>query len=137
MLSKTARGKVYYFFGKLCQRNNEWCQCYPLYLSNSLLSKYLERMLCVSLENLAFQRVFTLRGCLLEISFRGKWNIFNSVSGQSHLTLDMKYLEMKLMGVISLQLFWQKLNNISGDKTLCKRCPKMKWFERKHLRMLI
>ena len=66
-----------------------------------------------------------LRGCLHEISFLAKWNIFISVSGQFFITIYMIKTEMKLTaGVISLWSFWQKWNLISGEKILCKHYPK-------------
>ena len=66
-----------------------------------------------------------LRGCLHEILFRAKWNIFISVSGQFLITVYMIQPEMKLVaGVISLRSFWQKWNFISGDKISCKHYPK-------------
>ena len=68
---------------------------------------------------------YNLRGCLYEILFRAKWNIFISVSGQFLITVYMIQPEMKLVvGVISLRSFWQKWNFISGDKISCKRYPK-------------
>ena len=52
-----------------------------------------------------------------KISFRPKWNIFNSVSGQTLITAYMKYPKMKLVAaVISLPSFCQKWNFISGNK---------------------
>ena len=49
---------------------------------------------------------FYLRGCLHEISFRAKLNIFISVSGQFLVTVSMIQPEMKLVaGVISVQSF--------------------------------
>ena len=66
-----------------------------------------------------------IRGCLHEISFRAKWNIFISVSGQFLITVYMIQPEMKLVaGVISLRSFWQKWNFISDDKISCKHYPK-------------
>ena len=68
--------------------------------------------------------LYLLRGCLHEISFWGKWNIFISVSGQSLITVYMTQPELKLVvGLISLQSFWQKWNFISVDK-ICKQHPK-------------
>ena len=43
-----------------------------------------------------------LRGCLHEISFRVKQNIFNSVSGQFLLIVYVKYPEMKLIAAVIL-----------------------------------
>ena len=58
----------------------------------------------------------TVRGCLHEISFWERWNIFSLVSGQSLITVYMKYPKMKIVAiVISLQSFWQKLNFILVD----------------------
>ena len=37
------------------------------------------------------------KGCLQEISFRAKWNIFNSLYGQSLIAAYLKYPEMKLI----------------------------------------
>ena len=71
-----------------------------------------------------------LRGCLHKISFLAKWNIVNSVSGQSLITVYMKYLEMKLIvRVISLRLFRQKLNLMSGDKCYQSTTPKSNHLE--------
>lgn len=57
----------------------------------------------------------TVRGCLHEISFWERWNIFSLVSGQSLKTVYMKYPKMKIAVVISLQSFWQNLNFILVD----------------------
>ena len=79
------------------------------------------------------------RASLNEDSFRAKWNIFISVSGQFLITVYIKQpkhqtheiplgetLYMKLIaGVISLRLFWQKWNFIPGDKISCKHY--LKW----------
>ena len=37
------------------------------------------------------------KGCLQEISFRVKWNVFSSVYGQSLIATYLKYPEMKLI----------------------------------------
>ena len=42
-------------------------------------------------------KVYKGKGCLQEISFRAKWNIFNSVYGQSFIAAYLKYPEMKLI----------------------------------------
>ena len=42
-------------------------------------------------------KVYKGKGCLQEISFRAKWNIFNSVYGQSLIVAYLKYPEMKLI----------------------------------------
>ena len=79
---------------------------------------------------------YLLRVCFREISFQRKWNIFNSVSGQSFITVYMKYLEMKFFaGVISLQSFWEKWSFISGD--VCENYPETRSFKQKHLRIRI
>ena len=66
-----------------------------------------------------------LRGCLHEISFRAKWNIFISLSGQFLVTVYIIQPRMKLVsGVVSLRSFWQKWNFISSDKISCKHYPK-------------
>ena len=76
-------------------------------------------------KNWPGDEIFKLRGCLHEISFRAKWNIFISVSGQFLVTDYMMQPEMKLIaGVISLRSFWQKWNFISGHKISCKHYPK-------------
>ena len=49
---------------------------------NSLLFKKNESLKC--------------KGCLQQISFRAKWNIFSSVYGQSLIAAYLKYPEMKL-----------------------------------------
>ena len=66
-----------------------------------------------------------LRRCLPEVSFRTKWNIFISVSGQFLIAVYMIQPEMKLIaGVISSRPFWQKWNFISVDKKSSKHYPK-------------
>ena len=72
-----------------------------------------------------FISIDRIRGCLHETSFRAKWNIFISVSGQFLITVYMIQPEIKLVaGVISLRSFWQKWNFISGDKISYKHYPK-------------
>ena len=73
---------------------------------------------------------YSLRGCLHEISFRVKWKILISVSGQFLITVYIIQPEMKLVtGVISLRSFWQKWNLISGEKISCKHY--LKWYKMK------
>ena len=61
------------------------------------------------MRKLVPSKVNALRGCLQEISFRVKWNIFILVSGQFFITAYMIQAKMKLnSGVISLQSFWKK-----------------------------
>ena len=73
---------------------------------------------------------YSLRGCLHEISFRVKWNILISVSGQFLITVYIIQPEMKLaMSVISLRSFWQKWNFVSGKKISCKHY--LKWYKMK------
>ena len=68
-----------------------------------------------------FCRKGVLKGCLHDISFREKWNVFISVSAQLLITVYMIQPERKLIaGVIWLRSFWGKLNFISGDKISCK-----------------
>ena len=75
--------------------------------------------------SLFFKIYRPLRKCLREISFREKWNIFISVSGQSLVTVYMIQPEVKLIvDVISLRSFWQKWNFMSGNKISCKNYPK-------------
>ena len=73
------------------------------------------------------------RGCLHEISFRTKWNVFISVSGHFLIIVYMIQPEMKLVaGVISLRSFWQKyivfkmfkMFKCLRDKISCKHYPK-------------
>ena len=62
-----------------------------------------------------------LRGCL-----RTKWNIFNSVQGQSLTAVYMKNPELKLIAdVFSLGLFWWKWSFILGEKC----CENTAWNE--------
>ena len=85
-----------------------------------------------------YKEVYILRGCLHEISLQATWNIFNSWSGLSLVTVYMRYSEMKLIaGVNSLRSFWHKWNFISSDKILYKHYPEMKPLEVKCLRMRI
>ena len=71
-------------------------------------------------------RKHLIRGCLHEILIWAKLNFFNSLSGQSLITVYMKYPEMKLIaGIISFRSFWQKWDIILGGKTLYKHC--LKW----------
>ena len=47
-----------------------------------------------------------VRGCLHEISFRAKWNIFILMFAQSFVTVYKTHPEMKLItGVVSLRIF--------------------------------
>ena len=72
-----------------------------------------------------------LRGCLHEISFRVKWNIFISVSCQFLVIVYMIQPETKLIaGVTSLRSFRQKWNFISGDKISCTHYPKWNHMKR-------
>ena len=49
------------------------------------------------------EQIGILRGCLHEISFRAKWNIFILVSGQFRIAVYMIQTEMKLIaGAISV-----------------------------------
>ena len=51
----------------------------------------------------------TPKGCLHEISFRAKWYIFISVSGQFLITVYIMQPQMKLIAcIISLRSFWPK-----------------------------
>ena len=71
------------------------------------------------------------RGCLHEISFRVKWNIFISVSGQFLVTAYMIQPETKLIAdVTSLRPFREKWNFISGDKISCTHYPKWNHMKR-------
>ena len=66
-----------------------------------------------------------LRGCLREILFRTKWNIFSLLCSQSLIIVYKKYLDMKLIAAfISLRSFWQKRNFISGNKCHVNTTPK-------------
>ena len=60
---------------------------------------------------LMFCTCSSLMGCLHQISFRAKWNVLNSVSGLSFVTVYMKYPKMKhIAGVTSLRSCLQKQN---------------------------
>ena len=75
-----------------------------------------------------------VNGLKHEISSGAKWNIFNSVTGQSLATVFIKLPKMKLIaGVILLRSLWQRQNFISNDIMLCNYYPEMKSCERTHL----
>ena len=83
----------------------------------------------ILLPSWAVLLILRLKGCLHEISFRVKWNIFIYMSGKFLITAYMTQPEMKFIaGIISLQSFWQKWNFILGDKISCKHYPK--WISR-------
>ena len=69
--------------------------------------------------------------------FEAKWNIFNSVSGQSLVTVYTKYPEMKLNVVYFTAVILIKMKFHFGDKMLCKQYSEMTSYENKHLRMQI
>ena len=99
---------------------------YIISLLESLSLKY-SNILILFVDDLSLLKLLDMkfRGCLHEISFRAKWNIFISVSGQFLVTVYMIQPEIKLIAdVISLRSFWQKWNLISGDKISCKHYPK-------------
>ena len=71
---------------------------------HSLLYNYIIHPFDTILDKLVLLLI-KFEGCLHEISFRVKRNIFNLVSGQSLITVYMKYSELKLIAnVISLRL---------------------------------
>ena len=66
-----------------------------------------------------------LGGCLNEIWFREKWDIFILVSGQFLRTVYMIQPKMKLIaGVVPLRSCWQKWKFIFGDKISSIHYPK-------------